>query len=96
MRRAAGTCSPSPRAAAAGCWFWRALQPRPLTAIAAALVIAAALGGSVHLRHEHRRTEATREFDESIRITEQTMEHTREQLRRAGVALDGETSLGPQ
>jgi hypothetical protein len=57
-------------------------------AMAALLLLTASIGEGVHLRHEHERAEATRQFDEATRITDQALAHTREQLRRAGVSVD--------
>jgi RNA polymerase sigma-70 factor (ECF subfamily) len=55
-------------------------------AIAAVLMVGALVGEQTHLRHERDRAEqAQRQFDAAMRITDQTLEHVREQLQQAGV-----------
>jgi hypothetical protein len=54
--------------------------------IAAALLLGALLGGDAYRRHEH--AVADREFAISQRITEQTLEQTRQQLAEQGIRLD--------
>jgi hypothetical protein len=54
----------------------------------AALLLVVVLGGErLHQRHL-REAEATREFETATRITDQALEHAREQLARAGVSLE--------
>lgn len=59
---------------------------------AAALALAVFAGQQNHIRHEQERALAERQaaanqqFDASVRIMDRTLEHTREQLRRAGVS----------
>lgn len=55
-------------------------------AIAAVLALGIFVGGRAHEQHE-RRVQAEREFQTAERITDQTLEHTREQLERVGVSL---------
>ena len=55
-------------------------------AIAAVLAIGVFVGQQAHERHE-RRVEAQRQFETAERITDQTLERTREQLRQAGITL---------
>ncbi len=64
----------------------RASAPWMGGALAAAVVLAVVVGQQVHVRHERAR--ATAEFETATRITEQTMQQTREQLMRAGVPLE--------
>jgi hypothetical protein len=57
-------------------------------AIAAVLMVGAFAGEQTHLRHERERAEqAQRQFDTAMRITDQTLEHVREQLQQAGVTV---------
>ena len=77
--------------------WWRApLGWKPAWGAVAALLVAGVLTGhAVHERHEEQvRAQASREFDVSVRITDQTMDRAlgqaRERLRRAGVAVEGE------
>lgn len=57
-------------------------------AIAAVLIVGAFAGEQTHLRHERERAEqAQRQFDAAMRITDQTLEHVREQLQQAGVTV---------
>jgi hypothetical protein len=56
-------------------------------AAAAALLVAAFAGQQEYQRHE-RATLATQQFETATRITEQTLERTREKLARAGVPLN--------
>ena len=57
-------------------------------AVAAALLVGALVGEQTHLRHERERAEqAQRQFDTAMRITDQTLEHVREQLQQAGVTV---------
>jgi hypothetical protein len=57
------------------------------TAVAAMLLLVAFTGVQAHQRHE-RRERAEQQFETATRITDQALEHTREQLQRAGVPLD--------
>lgn len=59
---------------------------------AAALALAVFAGQQNGIRHEQeralaeRRAAANQQFDASVRILDRTLEHTRDQLRRAGVS----------
>ncbi len=58
-----------------------------VVAVAAVLVVIFSAGG-LHVRQEHERVRtAEKEFEVSQQITEQALEHTREQLQRAGVPV---------
>ena len=55
-------------------------------AIAAALLAGVVLGEQMHLRHQREEAAlAQRQFEAAMRITDHTLEHTREQLQRAGI-----------
>ena len=56
-------------------------------AIAAVLAMGCFVGAHLHTEHE-RRAQAERQFETAERITDQTLEHTREQLRAQGIELD--------
>lgn len=56
-------------------------------AIAALIVLGVLQGERIHQQHE-RRAEAQRQFETAERITDQTLEQTREQLQRAGISLE--------
>jgi hypothetical protein len=57
-------------------------------AIAAALVAGVFSAELMHVRHEREQAElAQRQFEAAMRITDQALEHTREQLERAGVRI---------
>jgi hypothetical protein len=66
------------------------MLPRPKVwlsgAIAAALVAGVFVAQDVHQRHE--REVANRQFALSMQIEERAMEHTRQQLQKAGVPLE--------
>lgn len=55
-------------------------------AIAAVLALGVFIGSHSYQQHE-KRVEAQRQFETAERITDQTLEHTREQLREAGITL---------
>jgi hypothetical protein len=55
-------------------------------ALAAMLALGVFGINEVHQRHE--REVATRQFETASRITDQALEHTRQQLAKAGVKLD--------
>jgi hypothetical protein len=55
-------------------------------ALTAALMLGAFVAEQAHRRHEQ--AEATQEFATSMRVTDEAIQHTREQLMRAGVPLD--------
>jgi hypothetical protein len=78
-----------PRSERKNRWTW--LMPNANawfgTAVAAMLLLIAFTGIQVHQRHE-RRERAEQQFETATRITDQALEHTREQLQRAGVPLD--------
>lgn len=57
-------------------------------ALAAVIVLGAFEGQRIH-QEQQRRVVAQRQFETAERITDQTLEHTRQQLERAGVSLDG-------
>ena len=74
-------------------WWRLPLGWKPAWGGLAALLVAGVLSGPVvHERRgqERARAEASREFDQSVRITERALDHAREQLRRAGIPLDGD------
>jgi hypothetical protein len=57
-------------------------------AIAAALLAGVFVGDQVHERRERERADtAQRQFEAGMRITDAALEHTRDQLRRAGVLV---------
>jgi hypothetical protein len=57
-------------------------------AIAAALVAGVFVGQQVHVRHQREKAElAQRQFEVAMRITGETLEQTRLQLRQAGVPM---------
>jgi hypothetical protein len=68
-------------------------MPRPRAwmggAIAAVLAMGIFVGAHVHEQHE-RRAVAQQQFETAQRITDQTLERTREQLERQGIDLDQE------
>ncbi len=54
----------------------------------ASLLLVGVVGGErLHQRHM-REAEATQQFETATRITDQALEHAREQLARAGVSLE--------
>jgi hypothetical protein len=58
-------------------------------AMAMAMLLAVFIGEQVHVRRERTQAEvATREFEAATQITDRTLQHTREQLERAGIRLD--------
>jgi len=57
-------------------------------AIAAGVIVGALAVGDVHLKHEQQRAEAQREFETATQITDRVLEHTREQMAKAGVSLE--------
>ena len=57
-------------------------------AMAAGLVLACFGAGEFHVRRERERVTAERNFEVSQQITEHALEHTREQLQRAGIDLE--------
>jgi hypothetical protein len=74
-------------------WHYSSWGWKPAWGGMAALLVAGVLTGHVvHERHTEAaaRAQASREFDVSMQITDKAMEHAREQLRKAGVGLDGE------
>jgi hypothetical protein len=77
-----------PRRERAHRWAW--FVPRPqrwaMGAVAALLAVGIFGGEKVHQRHQ-REALATQQFETATRITDQALEHTREQLQRAGVPL---------
>ena len=56
-------------------------------ALAALLLVGVFAGENVHQRHQ-REALATQQFEAASRITDRTLQHTREQLQRAGVPLE--------
>ncbi len=57
-------------------------------AIAAALLAGVLVGDQVYMRRQRERAEeAQRQFEAGMRITDAALEHTRQQLRRAGVLV---------
>ena len=68
------------------------MKPRPRlwlpTAIAAALLAAGFVTEETHVRHQRQQAElAQKQFDSALRITGETLEETRQQLRDAGVQI---------
>lgn len=58
-------------------------------AVAAMLAVGAFVGEAVHVRHQREQAAlATQQFEAAVRIEDQILRHTREQLARAGVPLD--------
>lgn len=65
-------------------------RPRPWFsgAIAAALLLGLFFAERVHVRREREQAaQAQSQFEAGIRITDRALEHTRQQLRRAGVGV---------
>ncbi len=57
-------------------------------AIAAALVVGIFFTEQTNLRHEHEQAaQAQSQFEAGMRITDRALEHTRQQLQRAGVGI---------
>jgi hypothetical protein len=56
-------------------------------ALAALLLVGVVIGERVHERHK-REVTATQQFEQATRITDQALEHTREQLAKAGVSME--------
>jgi hypothetical protein len=56
-------------------------------AVAAVIVLGVLQGQRVEQRHEQQ-VKAQQEFEAAQRITDQTMQHTRDLLRRAGISLE--------
>jgi type VI protein secretion system component VasF len=57
-------------------------------AIAAAVLLGVFFGVQTHLRHQREQVEvAQQQFELAMRITDRTLEHTRQQLQRAGVCV---------
>lgn len=84
MQRAAGEIRPPARVVAVPS-RWRTLQMWAAGAVAA-MVIAGA--GVQHVHRRRERAEATRQFEVATQIEQQALEHTREQIERAGVSLE--------
>jgi tellurite resistance protein len=67
------------------------MQPRVLPvwlsgAIAAALLVGVYTGEQAHQRHQREKAiRAEQQFDEGMRITDETLEHVRLQLQQAGI-----------
>ena len=66
------------------------MTPRPSRwasgALAATLLVAAVITQQTHERHQRQQAElAQQQFDAAMRITDQTLEHVRQQLQQAGV-----------
>ena len=56
--------------------------------IAAALLFGVVLGEHEHVRRQQERAAAAQQqFEAAMRITDRTLQHTREQLQRAGIEL---------
>ena len=54
----------------------------------AAVLLAGVFSEQTYVRHQHEQAElAQQQFDAAIRITDKALEHTREQLERAGVRI---------
>jgi hypothetical protein len=57
-------------------------------AIAAALLLGVFVAQQTHVRHQRERAErAQQQFEAAMRITDQTLEHVRQQLQQAGVSI---------
>lgn len=57
-------------------------------AIAAALAAGVFVGEQIHVRHQREKAEvAQQQFEAAMRITGETLEQTRMELRRAGVSI---------
>jgi type VI protein secretion system component VasF len=65
-------------------------------AVAAALLVGVFVGEQAHMRHQREQAEAAqqqraeaaqRQFEAGIRITDETLDHARAQLARAGIEL---------
>jgi hypothetical protein len=55
-------------------------------AIAAALLVGVFAGDQLHARHQRERAQlAQQQFEAGVRITDDALEHTREQLAQAGI-----------
>ena len=55
-------------------------------AIAAALLVGVFAGDQLHARHQREQAQlAQQQFEAGVRITDEALEHTREQLAQAGV-----------
>ena len=83
---------PAAKAAAkSGIWrprdpfAWMRVQRWAGAAVAAALAIGVLAGEHVHDSRNRERANANQQFEAATRITDQALEHTREQLRQAGV-----------
>lgn len=64
------------------------LRPWFSGAIAAALLLGLFFTERVHVRHEREQAaQAQSQFEAGIRITDRALEHTRQQLQRAGVGV---------
>jgi type VI protein secretion system component VasF len=62
------------------------LPPWTSGAIAAALLLGVFLGVQTHLRHQREQAQiAQQQFEDGIRITDEVLEHTRQQLQRGGI-----------
>lgn len=58
------------------------------SAIAAALLVGAFVGDQQYERRQHAKTEAAqKQFEAGMEITDRALDHTREQLERAGVRV---------
>lgn len=57
-------------------------------AIAAMLAVGALVGEAVHVRHQREEAAvATQQFEAAMRVTDQALDQTRAQLKRAGLTL---------
>ena len=57
-------------------------------AIAATLLAGVFVADETHVRHQRQKAElAQQQFDAAIRITDQTLDHVRQQLQQAGVPV---------
>jgi hypothetical protein len=67
-------------------WMPRRARLWASGAIAAALLLGVFIGEQTHLRHQREQAEfAQQQFELAMRITDRTLEHTRQQLWNAGV-----------
>ena len=87
VERTMARTQPKPQSRAA---IFTMPRPRPWAsgAIAAVLLVGVLIGEQLYVRHQREAAElAQRQFDAAMRITDHALEHTREQLQRAGIQV---------
>ena len=63
-------------------------KPLGWLAIAATLLAGVFVADQTHVRHQRQQAElAQQQFDAAMRITDQTLDHVRQQLQQAGVPV---------